>query len=166
MIKYSSISALVLLKLLSSLRKKDKMKCSASLAFYRFSLTRLINSIKHEHSCKIFYIAPLDTSFWTLKGGPYKIMYQALALCHSSWTRFIGVAPITQLRICVIKIVTFKGVTLCGKRDFPYHKYLLLKERIHSPWEQIRSFKRSSHFDKGCNWREVLLDPEVSLWCA
>ena len=42
-----------------------------------------------------------------------------------------GVAPITQLRACVIKIVTFKGVKfdLCGKSDFPYHKELLLKER-------------------------------------
>ena len=28
----------------------------ASLAFYFFSPTRLINSIKHEHSCKILYI--------------------------------------------------------------------------------------------------------------
>ena len=41
-----------------------------------------------------------------------------------------GVAPITQLRTCVIKIVSFKGVDLCGKSDFPYHKELLLKERI------------------------------------
>ena len=32
------------------------MKCSASLAFYLFSPTRLINSIKHEHSCKILYL--------------------------------------------------------------------------------------------------------------
>ena len=32
------------------------MKCSASLAFDLFSPTRLINSIKHEHSCKILYI--------------------------------------------------------------------------------------------------------------
>ena len=28
----------------------------ASLAFYLFSPTCLINSIKHEHSCKILYI--------------------------------------------------------------------------------------------------------------
>ena len=27
------------------------IKCSASLAFYLFSPTRLINSINHEHSC-------------------------------------------------------------------------------------------------------------------
>ena len=43
----------MLLNLLNSLLKK--IKCSASLAFYPFSPTRLINSIKHEHSCKIFY---------------------------------------------------------------------------------------------------------------
>ena len=63
----------------------------------------------------------------------------------------IGVAPITQLCTCVIKIITFKEVTLCGKSDFPYHKELLLKERIHSLWEQILSYKRSSYFEKGSN---------------
>ena len=31
---------------------EKEIKCSASLAFYIFSPTRLINSIKHEHSCK------------------------------------------------------------------------------------------------------------------
>ena len=40
------------------------MKCSASLAFHLFSPTRLINSIKHEHSCKILYIkSKLDILF-------------------------------------------------------------------------------------------------------
>ena len=32
------------------------MKCLASLTFYLFSPTCLINSIKHEHSCKILYL--------------------------------------------------------------------------------------------------------------
>ena len=32
--------------------------------------------------------------------------------------------------------------------------------------ERILSFKRSSHFEKGRNLRESLLDPVVSLWCA
>ena len=50
--------------------------------------------------------------------------------------------------------------------DFPYHKELLLKERIRSLWEQILYFKRSSHFEKGHNWREPLLDPVDSLWCG
>ena len=31
------------------------IKCSTGLAFYHFSPSRLINSIKHEHSCKILY---------------------------------------------------------------------------------------------------------------
>ena len=35
---------------------KKEMKCSASLAIYLFSSTPLINSINHEHSCKILYI--------------------------------------------------------------------------------------------------------------
>ena len=47
--------------------------------------------------------------------------------------------------------------------DFPYHKELLLKERIRSLWEQIFSFRTSSHFEKGRNWRESLLDPVVSF---
>ena len=37
-------------------RCEKEMKCSASLAFYLFSPTRLINSIKLEHSCKILYV--------------------------------------------------------------------------------------------------------------
>ena len=41
--------------LCNSLRKIDK--CSTSLAFYRLAITRLIKSIKHEHSCKILYIS-------------------------------------------------------------------------------------------------------------
>ena len=49
---------------------------------------------------------------------------------------------------------------------FPYLKELILKERIRSLWEQILSFKRSSHFEKGRNCREPLLDTVVSLWCV
>ena len=41
----------VLLNLLNSLLKA--IKCSTSHAFYRFTSTLTINSIKHEHSCKI-----------------------------------------------------------------------------------------------------------------
>ena len=33
---------------------EKEIKCSASLAFYLFSPARLINSIKHEHSCTGF----------------------------------------------------------------------------------------------------------------
>ena len=43
----SNIHALVLLNLLNSLRKE--IKCLASLTFYLFSPTCLVNSIKHEH---------------------------------------------------------------------------------------------------------------------
>ena len=32
------------------------IKCSASLAFYLFFSSHLLNSIKHDHSCKILYI--------------------------------------------------------------------------------------------------------------
>ena len=33
-----------------------EIKCSVSLAFYLFSSTRLLNLIKHEHSCEIIYL--------------------------------------------------------------------------------------------------------------
>ena len=49
----SNIPALVLLNLLNSLRKKDKMLGKPHIL--SFFPTRLINSIKHEHSCKILY---------------------------------------------------------------------------------------------------------------
>ena len=42
--------------LLNKTRCEIEIICSASLAFYLFSPTRLINSIKHEHSCKILYL--------------------------------------------------------------------------------------------------------------
>ena len=35
---------------------KKAIKCSTSLAFYHFSSTRLISSVKHEHSCYILYL--------------------------------------------------------------------------------------------------------------
>ena len=45
----SYMSAHVSLNLLNELGKRDK--CSASLAFYLFFATRLINSIIQEHEC-------------------------------------------------------------------------------------------------------------------
>ena len=40
-----------------------EIKCFASLTFYLFSSTRLINSLKHEHSCKILYLGIILNSF-------------------------------------------------------------------------------------------------------
>ena len=39
------------------------IKCSASLAFYHFSPTGLINSIKHDHSLKILYVYTLQQNY-------------------------------------------------------------------------------------------------------
>ena len=50
----SNIHAPVLLNSLNLLPKRDK--CLTSLTFYLFSSTRLINSIKHEQSCKILSV--------------------------------------------------------------------------------------------------------------
>ena len=77
----------------------------------------------------------------------------SLNLFVTKFMHIIGVAPITQLRTCAIK----------SNDQGRSPKELLLKERIHSLWEQILSFKRSSHFEKGRNWRDSLLDPVVSL---
>ena len=56
--KEFNIRAPVLLNLLNSLRKRDQMLGKPRL--YLLSSTRLINSIKHEHSCKIFYMSYSD----------------------------------------------------------------------------------------------------------
>ena len=48
------MSAPVLLKLLNSLWKSDKQLGKPPIN--PLFLTRLINSIKHEHSCKILYV--------------------------------------------------------------------------------------------------------------
>ena len=47
------MSAHVLLYILNSLRKSDKMRDKARIL--SFSSTRLIHAIKHQHSCKILY---------------------------------------------------------------------------------------------------------------
>ena len=62
-----------------------------------------------------------------------------------------GVAPIMQVTHVHNKNKYIQGRSLCDKSVFPYHKRLLIKERIRSLWEQILSFKRSSHFEKGHN---------------
>ena len=36
-----------------------KLAKTTDLAFYLFSPTRVINSIKHEHSCKILYVSSI-----------------------------------------------------------------------------------------------------------
>ena len=52
-LKSSNFRSPLLLKISNSLKKV--IKCSASLAFNRFSPTSLINSILHEHLCKILF---------------------------------------------------------------------------------------------------------------
>ena len=46
---------------------------------------------------------------------------------------------------------------------FPIHKELLIKEKIRSLWEQIISFKRSSHLRRDVAVEKSLLDTVVSL---
>ena len=61
------------------------------------------------------------------------------------------------------KIVNSKEVNLCDKSDFPYYKELLIKEIIRPLWEQIISFKRSSHAKRDANEENHFLDSVVSL---
>ena len=64
----------------------------------------------------------------------------------------IGVAPIMQVKHVPYKNSNIQGRSLnVIKVIFSYYKELLIKERICSQREQILSFKRSSHFEKGCN---------------
>ena len=51
-------------------------KCLASLTFYHFSPTCCINSMKHEHSCKIFYINKTVSNLM-----PVLIVLHALLIC-------------------------------------------------------------------------------------
>ena len=65
MIIESNTRALVLLNLLNSLRKRDKMLGKPRIL--SFSPTRSINSIKHEHSCKILYLSNIEHDVTTSK---------------------------------------------------------------------------------------------------
>ena len=82
-------------------------------------------------------------------------------ICRFIFSSFLGHWRST----CIIKIVTCMGdhQMWLQKSDFSYYKDLLLKERISSLWEQILSFKRSSHFENGRNSRDPLFDLVVSL---
>ena len=62
-------------------RCEKKIKCSASLAFYLFSWTCFINSIKHKHSCKILYISHM----WKYKKKLYFIV-----MCNIRYSFFTG----------------------------------------------------------------------------
>ena len=53
--------------------------------------------------------------------------------CWKYFVAAIGVAPITQLRTCVIKIITLKGGHLSGKSDFPKPKGTALKGKNSLP---------------------------------
>ena len=98
----SNIRAIVLLNILNSLRKRDKMlgkprilslfpnlfnKFSASLAFFLFFPTCLINSIKHEHSCKILYLQSQSLSwFITWQWNRFDIAFFSFLVVNCEFT--------------------------------------------------------------------------------
>ena len=69
----------------------------------------------------------------------------------SKSVKSIGVASITQLRTCVMKILYVQGRSPNAVSDFKYHNAQLLKARIRFLLERIISFERRSHFEKGRN---------------
>ena len=75
----------------------------------------------------------------------------------------LGVTPITQLRMCVTKIIDIQGRSPNVASDCQYRKILLLKEINRSLWEQVLSFKRSSNFEKRRTCKESLLVPVAPL---
>ena len=90
----SNLSAPVLLSLLKMLHKV--IKCSASPSFYHIPLTHLIDSIKHEHSYKIFYAnrnaektQSLVNSFTTSLGT---LAIRSVTRSPSSWIKY-GSSP-------------------------------------------------------------------------
>ena len=70
----SNIRAPVFVNLLNSLQKSDKMLCKPRIL--SFFLTRSINSIKHEHLCKILYYMDQLLGF-----GTYRI--RAMSFCKA-----------------------------------------------------------------------------------
>ena len=64
-------------------RCEKEIKWSKSLAFYLFSQTRLLNSIKHEHLCKILYVKVVSKPNHTFPQGKLRLdlaVNQALGL--------------------------------------------------------------------------------------
>ena len=80
--KESNVRAPVLLNSLSHCEKE--INCSTRLAFDLFSSTRLINSIKHEHSSKILYIGTYCISEQRRLRQPYASAPPRKCLHHSN----------------------------------------------------------------------------------
>ena len=121
-------------------RCEKDIKCSTSLAFYLFSLTRLTNSIKHEHSCKILYllhVSVLKTGFgwgcttsWSLlmlflfkavpvPGGNISLpLYESTESCESllkvEWQPDLSPQQIFAAFISVCKLTSCDVESLTG----------------------------------------------------
>ena len=113
--------------------------------------------VAHQHTNKIKYSLPVAESWIT-----FSVEHWIIHLKTDLLVVTIGVAPITQGTHVRNTNSNIQGRSLNWISDFPYYKKLLIKERIRSLWDRILSCKRSSHFEKGRNWRESLL----SLWCT
>ena len=79
---------------------KKEIKSSASLAFCLFSSTRLTNSIKHEHSCKLLYILLWNRHLWNSvrceNAFGYFNRFQHLGMSTDIWVMPVRVSPIYQ----------------------------------------------------------------------
>ena len=97
--KVSNIRAYVLLNLINLLQKE--MKYSASLTFYLLTLTCLINSLKHEHSCKILYLNGIFTT--------EPLARSALKYFHTSDSPWCYIA----ISIAQMKMILFSANNIC-----------------------------------------------------
>ena len=90
-----------------SIHCEKEIKCSTSLVFYLFSPTRLINSIKHERSCKILYffnvlIESISDFILFSKEFVYDIVHykKILVICSLNEVKF---AISTPTELCLKK---------------------------------------------------------------
>ena len=60
----------------------------------------------------------------------------------------LKIKTIIIIIIIIVIIIIIIIINLMQTHFFPYHKGLLLNERIRSLWEQILSFKRSPYFER------------------
>ena len=123
----------------------------------RYASPTILHVTKQGQGFRFWYslkILHLPNHHWQLQRSP-ACMFKSLQPENSY---VIGEALITQYT----HVHTKNNNTQGSSPYFPYLKELLLKERIRYPWEQVLSFKRSPHFEKGRNCRESLLDAVVS----
>ena len=102
---------------------KKEIKCSTSLAFYLFSSTRLINSIKHEHSCKIHNLQFFSHIFLS---GWMRLFFRSLNTWISGFLNFRALTLLYDNYSFHIIMITFSIdiSDCCRYSDILVHRLL------------------------------------------